>query len=228
MRQHTGICRNTKDLDVFLSVQHVDWALDHLARHGLECEICDPVWLAKAHRDGYFVDFITGMSNGLISVDISWTQRAHPAIVMGLKTFVLAPEELLASKLFVLRRERFDGADIAHIIYASRGNLNWPRIMELVGEHWEIVLWALMLYRFVYPGQTNYVPHAIWSDLLARLQQALSSPDPCAKFRGSLIDDHMFAIDVNEWGLDNLLSEARSRAAQIPVKSPSAMLERTA
>jgi hypothetical protein len=131
------------------------------------------------------------------------------------KTRVLAPEELLASKLFVIRRERFDGADIAHIIYASRGSLKWGRVLELVGEHWEILLWTLILFRYVYPAQTHYVPEELWQDLLSRLQREVTSPNALAKFRGSLVDDNMFAIDVNEWGLHNLLQEAREKSARI-------------
>ena len=153
MREHTGIYRDTKDLDVFLTVENAKFALNCLEAAGYECEVRDPVWLAKVHADGYFVDFITGMSNGLISVDPGWIERAHRASVLGIETRVLAPEELLASKLFVIRRERFDGADIAHIVYASKGQLDWVRIMQLTGDHWEILLWALMLFRYVYPAR---------------------------------------------------------------------------
>ena len=215
LREYTGICRYTKDLDVFLSAQHASKALRCLADRGFECEIRDPVWLAKAHHNGYFVDLITGMSNAVLAVDRSWTERAHPATVVGVETKVLAPEELLASKLFVIRRERFDGADIAHIIYSSRGSLDWDRILKLVGEHWEILLWTLMLFRYVYPAHSNYVPQALWRDLLARLQRDITTPDGTAKFRGSLVDDNMFAIDVNEWGLHNLVQETRQKSARI-------------
>src|SRR6516165_9621717 len=215
LREYTGICRYTKDLDVFLSAQHASKALRCLADRGFECEIRDPVWLAKAHRNGYFVDLITGMSNAVLAVDASWTERAHPATVVGVETKVLAPEELLASKLFVIRRERFDGADIAHIIYSSRGCLDWDRILKLAGEHWEILLWTLMLFRYVYPAHSNYVPQALWRDLLARLQRDITTPDGTAKFRGSLVDDNMFAIDVNEWGLHNLVQETRQKSARI-------------
>lgn len=100
----------------------------------------DPVWLHKAHRNGFFIDLITGMSNAVITVDGSWIENSRPAMVLAVRARVLAAEELLVSKLFILRRERFDGADIAHIIFASRGNLNWERVLELVGEHWEILL----------------------------------------------------------------------------------------
>jgi hypothetical protein len=61
LRQHTGICRFTKDLDLFVTARNSDSALACLRQAGMECDVTDPVWLAKAHRDGYFVDLITGM-----------------------------------------------------------------------------------------------------------------------------------------------------------------------
>jgi hypothetical protein len=211
LQQHTGICRDTKDLDVFLTTENVALALNLLREAGFECEIFDPVWLIKAHRGEFFVDFITGMSNATIVVDESWISRSIPAVVHEVKTRVLAAEELLASKLFVTRRERFDGADIAHIIYGTQGKIDWQRVLQLVGEHWEILFWTLVLFRYSYPAQTSYVPMRVWRDLLSRFQEAVLHPDPSARFRGSLIDDKIFAIDVNEWGLDNLMQEYRER-----------------
>ena len=155
------------------------------------------------------------MSNAVIAVDDSWIARANPAKVCGVDTRVLAPEELLASKLFVTRRERFDGADIAHIIFASRGKLDWERVLQLAGEHWELVLWSLTLFRYVYPAQSVYVPQSLWRDLLARFSEEVNSPKEGARFRGSLIDDAMFAIDVEEWGMDNILQEHRNRRTKI-------------
>ena len=209
--QHTEICRSTKDLDLFLTAKNWALALRYLQEHGFQCEVCDPVWLAKVHRDHYFVDLITGMSNAAVSVDDSWIRNARPAQVLGIQTRVLAPEELLVSKLFVTRRERFDGADIVHIIYGTTGNLDWGRILHLAGEHWEMLLWALVLFRYVYPAQTHYVPAVLWQDLLGRYLKLVLEPDGRGKFRGSLIDDNMFAIDVKDWGLDDVLQEYRSR-----------------
>jgi hypothetical protein len=215
LQLHTGICRDTKDLDIFLSTESAATALACLVKHGFRCEVRDPVWLAKAYRDKYFVDLITGMSNAVIVVDDSWIKHSRPTEILGVATRILAPEELLVSKLFVTRRERFDGADIAHVIYATRGELDWDRIVRHVGEHWEILLWSLLLFRYVYPGQSNYVPKSVWRDLVGRLRDALSNPDPDQAFRGSLIDDRMFAIDLREWGLDNILE--RKRAAREPI-----------
>jgi hypothetical protein len=211
LREHTGIYRDTKDLDLFLTAETAVSALRYLHEYGFECEVCDPVWLFKTHRDDFFVDLITGMSNAALVVEPSWIERAKPAAVYGVSTRVLAPEELVASKLFVTRRERFDGADIVHVIYGTRGNLDWQRVLSLAGHHWEMLLWALVLFRYCYPAQTDYVPEPVWQTLLARFQEALSRPDPTARFRGSLVDPKMFAIDVNEWGLANLLAEYRER-----------------
>jgi Nucleotidyl transferase of unknown function (DUF2204) len=210
LRHHTGICRFTKDLDVFLTAENVSRALSLLTERGFHCEVCDPVWLAKAHRDGFFVDLITGMSNGVIVVEDSWIQRAQPAVVHEVQTRVLAPEELVASKLFVAMRERFDGADIAHVIYGTYGTFNWDREMELVGEHWQMLLWSLILFNYVYPAQSHYVPSAVWQELLRRFHETLDRSDSSARFRGSLVDEKMFAIDVSEWGLDNILEETRT------------------
>ena len=210
LQQHTGIWRDTKDLDVFLTDDQVDQAFTALRVHGYETEICDPVWLCKVHRGPYFVDLITGMSNGTISVEQDWIERASHADVFGVRVKVLAPEELIASKLFVTRRERFDGADIVHVIYGTQGKLDWDRVLHLIGEHWMVLLWALVLYQYCYPAFSHFVPRALWDDLLSRFNKELDNPDARAIFKGSLIDEKMFAIDVVEWGLADLNTQFRS------------------
>src|SRR5690349_18534304 len=184
LSQHTGICRDTKDLDLFLPAEYVQEALRSLQEEGFETEVNDPVWLAKAHRGEYFVDLITGMSNAVILVDQSWIDRGIPSEIFGVAARILAPEELIASKLFVSRRERFDGADIVHVIYGTRGKIDWQRVLSLLGEHWEMLLWALVLFHYVYPANSDYVPRSLWDDLLGRLRAQLDQPDPNALFRG--------------------------------------------
>src|SRR5271169_13945 len=50
LQKHTGIWRDTKDLDLFLPADDVPAALRGLHDDGFQTEVCDPVWLAKAHR----------------------------------------------------------------------------------------------------------------------------------------------------------------------------------
>jgi hypothetical protein len=230
LQQHTGIWRNTKDLDLFMAPGDVPRALEQLNKEGFETEICDPVWLCKAHRGEFFVDLITGMSNAVISVNHSWIENAVHAEILGVPSRVLAAEELIASKLFVTRRERFDGADIVHVIHGTKGKLDWKRVLELVGEHWGIVLWAMILFQYTYPASSSYIPRSVWDDLLGRLRAEIDNPNPRAHFRGSLLDENMFAIDVHEWGMANLIERHRSeRETHLPADrakdhvSPSAI-----
>jgi Uncharacterised nucleotidyltransferase len=219
LQVHTGIWRATKDLDLFLTPEDVPAAMRCLRKNGFRCEVRDPVWLHKAHRNGFFIDLITGMSNAVFRVDRSWIENASPTMILNVRARVLAAEELLVSKLFVVRRERFDGADIAHIIYSSQGKLDWNRVLALVNNHWEILLFALVLYRYVYPAYSHYVPSWLWQRLLVRFSNELTNPDPAAEFRGSLVDDKMFAIDVAEWGMADTLRVLRSEAKPPAVKA---------
>jgi nucleotidyltransferase DUF2204 len=211
LQKYTGIWRLTKDLDLFIKVEDVPAALAYLEQCHFRCETLDPVWLSKAHRGDYFVDLISGMSNAVIVVDDSWMRRTQPAIIAGVRSQIISPEDLLASKLFVTRRERFDGGDIAHIIYRTRGKLEWERVLELAGEHWEIVLWAIVLFRYIYPAHTDYVPAPLWQDLLSRYMHLIQHPEPKAAFRGSLVDEHLFSIDIKDWGLEDVQGEYRAR-----------------
>ena len=36
----------------------------------------------------------------------------------------------------------------------QRGKLDWTRVLELIGEHWMVLLWVLVLYQYVYPAHS--------------------------------------------------------------------------
>lgn len=211
LHEHTGIWRDTKDLDIFMPPDQIARAIRILEEGGFETEICDPVWLCKARQGEYFVDLISGMSNAVIRVDQSWIDRGFDSQVLGVPAKVLAPEELIASKIFVAFRERFDGADIAHLVYAAGTSMDWSRLLSVVGEHWEMLLWSLVLFHYIYPN-SKAVPMLIWDELLMKFRAEIDNPDAKAPFRGSLVDEKMFAIDTCEWKLSNILAEYRERA----------------
>lgn len=211
LHEHTGIWRDTKDLDVFMGADQVERTLEILRDHGFKTEVTDPIWLCKVRQGEYYVDLISGMSNAVIRVDQSWVDRGFDCEVLGVPARVLAPEELIASKIFVTFRERFDGADIAHVIYAAGHSMDWNRLLSLVGEHWPMLFLALVLFHYVYPS-SNAVPMQVWDELLARFRDDIDHPDLEAPFRGSLVDEKMFAIDVNEWKLKNIIDDYREQA----------------
>ncbi len=204
---HTGIWRTTKDLDLILPASAAAAGLAQLAAAGFETYVKDPVWLAKAIRGDYFVDLITGVGNASLQVDESWIERAVSDELLGVPCRILAAEELLASKLFVARRERFDGADVVHLVRACGDRLDWDRILQLLDTHWELLLWALTLFAYVYPGRTDLVPRYLWSGLTSRFLDRVSHPHPETASRGTLVDPLMFAIDVKEWGERDLYRE---------------------
>ncbi|HEV2279909.1 MAG TPA: nucleotidyltransferase [Acidobacteriaceae bacterium] len=207
LHKHTGIWRTTKDLDLLLEPRHVAGALEQLRNAGFKTMVKDPVWLAKAFRGNYFVDLITGVGNASIVVDASWIERSPTDQILGLPCRVLAAEEMIASKVFVTRRERFDGADVAHLIRACGDRLDWQRILDLLGCHWELLYWSLVFYAYIYPANISLVPQRIWAELGGRFQEHVAHPPKEAPSRGSLVDPFMFAIDVNEWGERDLYRE---------------------
>jgi Nucleotidyl transferase of unknown function (DUF2204) len=207
--RHTGIWRTTKDLDLFLEPKFVVPALEGLQKLGFKTHIEDPIWLAKALRGEHFVDLITGLGNAILIVNAEWIARSLPHEVFGVRCRVLAAEEAIASKIFISRRERFDGADVAHLIRASGKHLDWDHLQQLVEPHWEMMLWSLVFFRYVYPAHTEVVPRTVWDSLMLRLHDHIRYPNPAEPFRGTLIDPLMFAIDVDEWGERDLYKEYR-------------------
>ncbi|MGH9479461.1 MAG: nucleotidyltransferase [Terriglobales bacterium] len=213
-QHYTGIWRFTKDLDLFLPAEKIDVALTLCRTAGLVTEITDPVWLAKAWAGDYYVDLISGMSNGVFWVTPAWIEQARPGEVLGGRYRLLAPEEMILSKLFVTRRERFDGSDVCHLVYRCGETLDWPRLIASTGEHWEMLLWHLMLFRYAYPAAPGAVPRPVWRELMSRFAAGMGGAAPRASFRGSLLDPLLFAPDVTEGGLENLEDALRRRRLQ--------------
>lgn len=204
---HTGIWRTTKDLDLVVLAADVPNAFKVLVDEGFETYVQDPVWLAKARRGDYFVDLITGVGNATLTVDQSWIDRAAEDVVLGIRCKVLCVEEMIASKLFVTRRERFDGADIAHLLKARTDDLDWDRLRNLTAPHWQMLYWYLVLFTYIYPSLTHKVPQRVWRDLHNEFAELVIHSSANLPFRGTLVDPKMFAIDVNEWGERDLYRE---------------------
>src|SRR5687767_159276 len=115
---YTGIYRDTKDLDLFPRKQDAARALEVLADDGWRTERIDEVWLYKAYKGEWFVDLIFSSGNGVATVDDEWFVYARGGKTFGLPVLLVPPEEMIWSKAFVLERERYDGADVIHLLHA--------------------------------------------------------------------------------------------------------------
>ena len=73
-------------------------------------------------------------------LDADW-QRA---IVLDVPVRLIPPEEMIWSKSFVRERERYDGADVAHVLRACADTLDWPRLVRRFDAHWRVLLHHLV------------------------------------------------------------------------------------
>ena len=199
LNAYTGIWRDTKDLDVFTTEKTVPRVLAVLEEAGFETEVTDPVWLAKACRGELFADVIHASHNGTGPVDESWFENATEISILDRRALVIPAEELILSKIFVVAKDRCDVDDVLHVIFATRGELDWDRMVEKMGDHWELLLAYLHLYRYVYPSHTHYLPRRVLKTLLGRYEEETASTE--TRFRGTMLDEDTFRVDVEEWGL---------------------------
>jgi hypothetical protein len=169
---------------------------------GFHTSVLDPVWIAKAYAtDDYFVDLIFSSGNGLAVVDDAWIENASPGVIHGLPILVAPPEEIIWSKAFVCERERFDGADVNHLILARGKQMNWRRLLDRFDAHFEVLLAHLVLYQYSYPGQRDHVPRWAWEELLDRARVLDNEPDRKRLCRGTIIAPGQYApVDVEHWG----------------------------
>jgi hypothetical protein len=70
------------------------------------------------------------------------------------------------------------------------------------------------LFRYVYPAHSGFVPAWLWEDLLSRYTALVQRSDSNAPFRGSLVDENIFSIDMKDWGLEDVQSAYRARHLQ--------------
>jgi len=202
LKTHTGIWRDTKDLDLFLRKDQVQRALDVLARAGYRTEMTDEIWLAKAYSGPWFVDLIFSSGNGIATVDERWRSRAAPGTVLGLQALVVPAEEMIWQKAFIQERERFDGADIHHLLRCKGGHLDWDHLLKRFGErHWEVLLVHLITYRYAFPCEKDQVPETVMRELIRRLEQRESEPAGADRIcRGTLLSRQQYLHETNVEG----------------------------
>ena len=195
--EYTGIYRYTKDLDLFVRERDLEDALRALEAAGFRTEVTDPDWIAKAWRGPWYVDLIFSSGNGVAVVDDAWFDHARRGRVMDVGVLLAPPEEMIWSKSFVLERERYDGADVNHLLHACARGLDWRRVLARFDRYWEVLLSHVMLFRFAYPGSTEVVPDWVMEELLGRVQLTRPRPvTPDSICRGNLISRVQYQHDL--------------------------------
>src|SRR5438874_1573493 len=194
-----GVSRSTKDFDLYVRPNHVKAAVRALARGGYKTELTFPHWLAKATYEGDVVDLIFRAGNGLCEVDDSWFDRARDDELLGMPVKLCAPEEMIWMKAYIMERERFDGADIAHILRCCAAEIDWVHLVRRFGPDWRVLLSHLVLFGYIYPGDRARIPAAIVEDLLTRLRSEARAAGSERLCRGTLLSRKQYLVDVKEW-----------------------------
>ena len=206
---YAGVSRSTKDFDLYIRPNHVKAALNALAGAGYETELTFPHWLAKALYGGDKLDLIFRAGNGLCEVDDSWFERARDGELLGLPVELCAPEEMIWMKAYIMERERFDGADIAHILRCWAAEMDWPHLVCRFGPDWRVLLSHLVLFGYIYPGERARILLAVMEELIARLRSETKHAGPERLCRGTLLSRQQYLVDVQEWGFRDARLEER-------------------
>jgi hypothetical protein len=217
--RYTGIARHTKDFDLFLHPRDVERALALLTADGCLTELTFPHWLAKAQCGEDVVDLIFSSGNGVALVDDDWFRHGVAETVLDVPVRLIPPEEMIWSKAFVMERERYDGADVAHVVRACAGTLDWPRLLGRFGGHWRVLLHHLVVFGFIYPSERARVPAGVMRELMGRLDIELTRSAPDRVCQGTLLSRAQYLVDVEHWDYSdprlaphgNMTSEERAR-----------------
>ncbi|HSF38492.1 MAG TPA: hypothetical protein VLT87_01790 [Thermoanaerobaculia bacterium] len=204
--RYTGVVRHTKDFDIFVRPRDYDRTLAIFEKMGLKVERSFAHWLGKGYLGEYFVDVIFGSGNGVARVDDLWFEHAVDEEVLDTPAKLIPAEEMIWSKSFIMERERYDGADVAHLLLHSAENLDWQRLLYRFGSNgdWRVLLSHLTLFGYIYPGEAHRIPESVLETLTERLKRREDGePTENRLCRGTILSRSQYLIDVEQGGFQD-------------------------
>src|SRR3982751_5125901 len=170
LASYTGIDRPTKDVDVFAKAGDALKLLSYIKERGFDVEIVDERWLSRVTRGSVFVDIINNMPTVTTHVTDEWFEQAPTTELFGAKVRLVPPTQFVWSKIFVQDHHRYDAADVAHMILKCHDRIDWQRLLSHMELYWEVLLIALLHFRFIYPSERDMIPKWLMDELLERLR----------------------------------------------------------
>lgn len=166
---YTAELRNTKDLDLYIVPESRHAMVAALGEVGFTDLYprapYDRAWIYRATRDDVVVDAIWAMANLRALVDETWLCAGRELVICGDRARVIAPEELLWTKLYVLQRARCDWIDVLNLLDATAGDLDWNRLLDRVGDDAPLLAGVLSVFAWLVPQQAERVPAEVWARL---------------------------------------------------------------
>lgn len=176
---YSGRWRNTKDIDLYILERDREAMIDVLNCVGFtnyfDQNPYDRAWIYRGYRGGVIADLIWAMANYRATTDEAWLDRAREVELRGMRLRMLAPEELLWTKLYVIQRERSDWPDLLNVLYAQGPELDWEYLISRIGDDARLLGGVLSVYVWICPGEAKALPEWLWSRVgLARPASAPS------------------------------------------------------
>lgn len=190
--------RLTKDLDIMLQGQDIPRALDALAAAGFDTALPYPHWLAKATHGDFLVDLIFASGNGIARVDDEWFGHARQAELFGRPVRVTPVEELVWSKAFVMERERYDGADVAHLFWSRGRTLDWNRLERRFGPFLPVLYMHLVAFLFVFSDGHDRLPAGAFDRVQSRALTMLRQRPDRLVCKGTLVSREQYLHDLEQ------------------------------
>ncbi len=203
LAHHAGVERHTRDLDIFIHKRDVEEILQMFTKWGFRSEMTFSHWLGKAFKDDHYIDLIFSSGNAIADVDNEWFTHAVDANVFGVPVRLCPPEEMIWSKGFIMERERFDGADVAHIFRSCGETMDWDRLLRRFGPHWRILLTHMILFGFIYPNEKNRINERVLKLLTDRLKSDSESQNGAQFNQGVLLSREQYLPDIEQWGYED-------------------------
>jgi hypothetical protein len=99
----------------------------------------------------------------------------------------------------VQSRDRYDAADINHMILLKGKEMKWEQLKTRMEQHWHLLLAQFLNYQFVYPSERDNVPKWLFDELLIRATEQYELPPSLDKVcLGPIIDQLQYGIDILE------------------------------
>lgn len=201
---YAGVRRDTKDLDIFVLPEDHSDGLKVLKSAGFKTVLSYPHWLGKAIDGEDQIDIIFSSGNAIGRVDEEWFRNASDGKFLGFPAKFAPAEEMIWSKAFIMERERYDGADIMHLLLCRADRMDWSRLMNRFGENWRILYSYLILFGFVYPSKRSLIPEWVMNNMDDLLKGERSSENQNRPVcRGTLLSKVQYRIDIEKWGFED-------------------------
>ncbi|MFL6722268.1 MAG: nucleotidyltransferase [Sphingomonas sp.] len=212
LASYTGIDRPTKDVDMFAKAGDALRLLSYFRDHGFDTVVVDERWLARITRGELFVDIIYNMPTSSTHVTDEWFENAPETELFGAKVRLVPPTEFVWSKIFVQDHHRYDGADVAHMILKCHSQIDWKRLLSRMELYWEVLLMAVLNFRFVYPSERDVVPRWLLDELVDRVRRQADVAPPAKKVcRGRIFSPRDYSIDVDKWGFSEAVGNLQEQ-----------------